>query len=152
MLKRRIFYYVVASVLWLALGITNGVILGFRMTPFTVSDLALLENGLSILTNYMKVAIVLLALGILAVITLFVITFILYRKQKVIPYKTNLLLIIAVCLIFASTTNMGLEKRWLSRYFPNLGYAYQDYGFLIVSSIPGSFAAFPLPRLFCSHG
>lgn len=45
MLKRRIFYYVVASVLWLALGITNGVILSFRMTPFTVSDLALLKTA-----------------------------------------------------------------------------------------------------------
>lgn len=130
MLRRRVFYYVVASVLWLALGITNGVVLSFRMTPFTVSDLALLENGLSILPNYMSTwEIILLVLGILAVIFLFVITFIFVPKIKTaIPYKANLLLIIAFCLAFAGATNAGIEKRWLSNYFANLGYAYEDYG------------------------
>jgi phosphoglycerol transferase MdoB-like AlkP superfamily enzyme len=131
MLKRRIFYYVVASVLWLALGITNGVILSFRMTPFTVSDLALFENGISIIANYMSTwQIVLLVLGIIAVIALFVIAFIFAPKKQNqgIPYKTNLLLIIVFCLLFAAATNAGIENRWLSKYFPNLGYAYRDYG------------------------
>ncbi len=130
MTKRRIFYYVVASALWLGLGITNGVVLSFRMTPFTVSDLALLENGLSILPNYMSTwQILLLCLGVLAVLSLFVFTFFFVPKKKTsIPYKTNLLLIIAVSLAFAGATNAGIEKRWLSTYFGNLGYAYEDYG------------------------
>jgi len=129
-IRHCIFYYVVASALWLALGITNGVVLSFRMTPFTVSDLALLENGLSILPNYMTTwQIVLLALGVLAVLSLFVLTFIFAaRRTATIPYKTNLLLIIIFVLIFSGATNAGIEKRWLSTYFGNLGYAYEDYG------------------------
>lgn len=74
--------------------------------------------------------IVLLVLGIIAVIALFVIAFIFAPKKQNqgIPYKTNLLLIIVFCLLFAAATNAGIENRWLSKYFPNLGYAYRDYG------------------------
>ena len=43
-------------------------------------------------------------------------------------YKTNLLLIIIFVLIFSGAKNAGIEKRWLSTYFGNLGYAYEDYG------------------------
>lgn len=39
-----------------------------------------------------------------------------------------MLLIIVFCLLFAAATNAGIENRWLSKYFPNLGYAYRDYG------------------------
>ena len=51
LVKLRIFVYVVLSGLWLALGIINGVILSNRMTPFTTKDLAILEDGLTIVTN-----------------------------------------------------------------------------------------------------
>ncbi len=130
MARRRIFYYVVASALWLALGVTNGAVLSFRMTPFTVSDLTLLENGLSILPNYMTtLQIVLAALGVVVVLSLLVVAFIFAPKNKrTIPYKTNLLLIIVCCITLAGATSIGIEKRWLSNYFGNLGYAYEDYG------------------------
>jgi hypothetical protein len=130
MMKRRVFYYVMVSALWLALGITNGVVLSFRMTPFTVSDMALLENGLSILPNYMSTwQIVLLCAGLLMLLAVFVLTYIYAPKRKApVQYRANLLLILVLCLGFAWTTNQGIEKRWLSVYFGNLAYAYSDYG------------------------
>lgn len=86
MLRRRLFYHAVLSVLWLMLGITNGVILSFRMTPFTVSDLALLENGLSILPNYMSTwQIILLGAGIMVLISAFILTFIFAPKKGTCP-------------------------------------------------------------------
>ncbi len=128
--KRRIFYYVIASAFWLALGIINGAVLSFRMTPFTVSDMTLLENGLSILPNYMSTwQIILLGIGVLLLLAIFVLTFIFAPRSKTVPkYRLNLLLILAICLSFAGITNIGIEKRWLSTYFGNLAYAYSDYG------------------------
>lgn len=130
LVRHRVFYYVFISSLWLLLGIVNGVVLSFRMTPFTVSDLALLENGISILPNYMtKWQIGLLILGIIVVLALYVITYIFApKRKKPLNYKVNLLLIIIFCLSFAGITNQGLERKWLSNYFGNLAYAYSDYG------------------------
>ncbi|MDD2215007.1 MAG: LTA synthase family protein [Eubacteriales bacterium] len=130
LVKRRIFVYVLISSLWLALGIINGVILSFRMTPFTVSDLALLENGLSILPNYMSTfEIVLTVLAIIIAIALFVVAFLFAPKKKnPIRYKLNFVLIIVFMLALYGFTNLGVNNRWLSTYFSNLGYAYEDYG------------------------
>ncbi|GAB1475932.1 LTA synthase family protein [Bacillota bacterium] len=130
MVRHRIFYYVISSALWLLLGLINGVVLSFRMTPFTVSDMTLLENGLSILPNYLSTwQIVLAAIGVLAVLGIFVITYIFAPKSATRPhYKTNLLLIIIFCLSLSGLTNLGIERRWLSTYFGNLAYAYSDYG------------------------
>lgn len=130
MLRRRLFYHAVLSVLWLMLGITNGVILSFRMTPFTVSDLALLENGLSILPNYMSTwQIILLGAGIMVLISAFILTFIFAPKKRDMPqYRKGLLLIIIFCLAFAAVTEAGIKSRVLSSYFGNLAYAYRDYG------------------------
>lgn len=52
--RRRVFYLVIVSMIWLALGITNGVILSNRMTPFTVYDFQSLKDGFSIVTNYFQ--------------------------------------------------------------------------------------------------
>ena len=52
--KRRVFTFTVVSIFWLGIGIVNGVILTQRMTPFTVKDLSNLSDGLTIVTNYLK--------------------------------------------------------------------------------------------------
>lgn len=130
LVRRRIFMYVLISSLWLALGITNGVILSFRMTPFTVSDLALLENGISILPNYMTVSQMLLTgFSLVFGIALFVLAFFFAPKRRgKMHYKWNIILILIVSVSFFSLTNIGINNRWLSSYFNNLGYAYKDYG------------------------
>ncbi len=130
LIRRRIFMYVLISSLWLALGITNGVILSFRMTPFTVSDLTLLENGISILPNYMTTSQMLLTgFSLIFGIALFVVAFFFAPKRKgKMHYKWNIMLILVITVLFFSLTNIGINNRWLSSYFNNLGYAYKDYG------------------------
>lgn len=130
LLRRRAFYLVVASLLWLGMGVTNGVVLSFRMTPFTASDLSLLENGLSILPNYLSVfQMVLVALAALAVAALLVLAFLFAPKRKgPMWYKTNALFVALAILAFYGITSLGIQDRWLATYFSNLGYAYRDYG------------------------
>ena len=74
--KRRIFALSMLSLIWLALGIINGVILSNRMTPFTINDLSSLKDGLSIVTTYFSTLTMILAIAgvvvlILAIILLF---------------------------------------------------------------------------------
>ena len=56
MFRRRRFFIIVISAIWLAVGITNGIILMERMTPFTVKDLSAMTDAATILTNYFNKA------------------------------------------------------------------------------------------------
>lgn len=128
--KRKIFLYALLSTFWLGLGVVNGIVLSFRMTPFTVSDLAMLENGLSILPNYMNTAqIILTAVLVLAIIAGFVFAFLFAPKYKgkIRPLWGLLVLAVLVGSLFG-LNKVGISERWLSSYFSNLEYAYQDYG------------------------
>ena len=49
--KRRLFVFTIVTLFWLIIGIVNGVILTQRMTPFTVKDLSILDDGITIVTN-----------------------------------------------------------------------------------------------------
>lgn len=81
--KRRLFVFTLVSIFWLAIGITNGVILTQRMTPFTVKDLSILDDGLTIVTNYLSTAqIIMVAVGIVLAIGLLVLFFIKGPKKK----------------------------------------------------------------------
>ena len=53
--KRRVFVTTLLSIVWLALGIVNGVILSNRMTPFTVKDLSNLNEAIAIVENYFSI-------------------------------------------------------------------------------------------------
>ena len=48
--KRRLFVFTIVSLFWLVIGIVNGVILTQRMTPFTVKDLSILDDGITIVS------------------------------------------------------------------------------------------------------
>lgn len=131
LVKRRIFVYVMVSIFWLATGITNGVILSYRTTPFTVTDLALLETVMSIIPNYLStVQIVLVAVAGVMIIVALVLVFIFMPKHKQrIDYKKSIAGILILFLVMFGFTNLAISRNWVSTYFGNLGYAYRDYGF-----------------------
>ena len=83
LVKRRIFAYLVISLLWLGIGVTNGVILGFRTTPFTMTDLSLFDDGLKVITSYMTTTqIILVVAGVVVLLALLVLAFIFMPKYK----------------------------------------------------------------------
>ena len=53
--RRKVFACAVISVLWLAAGISNGVVLTNRVTPLTGPDFGMLGDVLSIIDLYMAV-------------------------------------------------------------------------------------------------
>lgn len=129
--KRRIFVYVVVCILWLGLGVTNGVILATRTTPFTVTDLSLADAGLSIITNYLSyLQIGLIIAGVVVALAALVLVFIFgpRHKQKI-DFRKSLLGLAILTITMVGFTNIAIDRNWVSTYFGNLGYAYRDYGF-----------------------
>ncbi|MCI8648297.1 MAG: LTA synthase family protein [Firmicutes bacterium] len=128
--KRRMFWYVVISVPWLALGVTNGIILLNRMTPFTVKDMANLNDGLSIVTNYLSTGTLILAIvGALVVLAALVLLFLFGAKvQNGINYKRNIAAVILIILAFVGIWQLAIKSRTVDTFFGNLAYAYRDYG------------------------
>lgn len=128
--KRRIFALSMLSLIWLALGIINGVILSNRMTPFTVNDLSSLKDGLSIVTTYFSTLTMILAIAGVVVLILAII--LLFRKAPKIKEKVNykksvaVIAVIIICTFgaFQAAIKVGI----LDTFFGNLAYGYRDNG------------------------
>lgn len=129
--KRRVFMYVVISLLWLGLGITNGIILGHRMTPFTVNDLKELADGLSLATNYLSTTLLITIIAAVVVLVgALVILFIKApRKKDKIDYKKHLAAVMLVIVGTFGITYFALKVDIVDSYFPNLAYGFRDNGF-----------------------
>ena len=132
-LRRRVFFLSLVSALWLGFGLVNGFIRLKRSTPLTAPDLSQLRTGLDTLPNYLPLwAMVLIAAALLALLAGLVLLF-LRGPRNALPRRVRLrqglaasvsaALCLALCWGCADGTNQ------LSRNFPNLAYAYDDYGF-----------------------
>lgn len=128
--RRRVFTFTIISIFWLAIGIANGVILTQRMTPFTVKDLSNLEDGLTIVTNYLSTLEIALAAGAIAVaLLLLVLLFIKGPKKKErVKWKRNLVVVILVIGMTFGATSLMVRWNKVETFFGNLAYAYRDYG------------------------
>ncbi len=135
--RRRRFVAVLLSLLWLALGITNGVILSNRMTPFNVKDLSNLSEGLSIITNYFSTkTLIIICVAILA---LAFAIFLLYRflgpMESKVDYRKSAVTFVLIVLVTVGSITGGMRIGVLDTFFGNLAYAYRDngvpYSFLI---------------------
>ncbi len=127
--KRRRFGWFIVSVIWLALGTANGVILMNRMTPFTLYDCTNFVDGLTIVTTYFsKIQIVLFLVAFTLGIAAIVLIFIRSEKWQNIRYKKSIAAILIAAALAAGAT-VGLQKTGkISTFFGNLSYAYRDYG------------------------
>ena len=131
--RRRIFWCVLVSVVWLAGGAVNGFILLNRMTPFTVADLTVFQTGIDTLPNYLSTKyIILLAVGVLLAVAGLV--FLFWKgprsaasgRRRAISGAAAL----AVCgTLLAGSWTLAFDLGQLSRVFSNLAFAYEDYGF-----------------------
>ena len=128
--KRRLFVFTIAAIFWLAVGITNGVILTQRMTPFTVKDLSNVEDGLTIITNYLSTpVIVAAAVGIAAAVGGLVLLFIKGpQKKDKDKRKRNLAGVVLVIGFTFLSTSFVVKTGIVETFFGNLAYAYRDYG------------------------
>ena len=127
--KRRLFVFTVISIFWIVMGVVNGVILTQRMTPFTVKDLSILDDGITIVTNYLSTGqIILAAIGVVIAIGLLVLLFIKGPKKAHPKRKRNLLGVVLIIAMTFGATSFMVNTGRVQTFFGNLAYAYRDYG------------------------
>ena len=128
--KRRVFAACMLSLLWLSIGIINGIILTNRMTPFNVKDLSTLSEAQSILTNYFSVK-SLIIIGVGAALFVLLVIF-LFRKaprsKGKIDYRKSIASILIIILVAFGSITGGMKLGVLDTFFPSLPYAYRDNG------------------------
>ena len=129
--KRRTFFFSLITTVWIGFGITNGIILSNRVTPFTATDLTLADLGLGIISKYLsKTTTTLIATFLIVVVLGIVILFFKGPKYKgKLNYKKNILIVASVWAFLFISTKAALGFNVISSYFGNIAFAYVDYGF-----------------------
>lgn len=127
--KKRIFFFALISIIWLASGITNFVMLGFRTTPFAATDLSVLDSAIDLIDVYFNpMQIVLLAVGLVLVIAGIVFIWIKCPKEKI-HFLKSVLTVFAIVIVLVTATNVSRKANAISPTFGNLAEAYEEYGF-----------------------
>ncbi len=131
LLRRRYFWYLLFSILWLAGGITNCVILHLRVTPFTFTDIILVGDALRIWNLYLtKVQMFFIIIGVLLLIALIVACFFVMPKYNgVLRRLKNLGYCSAIFVVVYIVTYIYINTGIVKLSFANIAKAYKSYGF-----------------------
>ena len=128
--RRRIFYYLIVTTIWGAIGITNGIILGYRNTPFTFVDIQLAKTGLDVMDSYMspmKMVTTFLTIGAIAA-ALILLFFKVPPYEGARNWKKNIPILLGLIAVFFSGYHFGLETDRLEDRFADLNLSYKKYG------------------------
>lgn len=127
--KRKEFVYILMSVVWLALGVTNCVLLGFRTTPLNAMDFRTFKNVMSIMTVYFtKTQITMMAVGACVLTALIALIFIKSPKNRQRPARA-LSCIAALGITLFAAASFSISTGSVATTFHNIQDAYEDYGF-----------------------
>ncbi|MBQ3864844.1 MAG: LTA synthase family protein [Clostridia bacterium] len=117
------------SLLWLILGVINGIIMIFRTTPFSAADLRISRSAILLLPRYLKWVHWVL-LGILLVLIGFGIAYIFRReKRKEVNYRKSFLLVGVSLASFAAVAVLFLMTGMRPRGDVDIAANYNNCGF-----------------------
>ena len=127
--KRRYFVMTLVSAVWLAIAVSNGVILTQRMTPFNMKDLTALGDGITLMTTYFSTSqIITLVIGIIVGTIFFTFLYFFGGRRKKVHYVRSFIGVVlswaAMLALIFGLLHVGV----LSTFFGSLPYAYRDYG------------------------
>lgn len=127
--KRRYFTVLFITIIWLALGISNFVIVMFRTSPLSAIDFTIMKSGIKIMPMYFsKLQMTSLIIAVLTVLALIIYGwFKLPKKErklsKTVPATA------ALVISFALITALFIKCNIISNNFRNLLDAHKQYGF-----------------------
>lgn len=131
--KRRLLVRLCISIFWLILGITNGIILAARVTPFNFTDFKLIKDLVAMQSSkYVTVPEKILIIVFLALVGAFVVYLAIRGpkfKGKIKRFRNLIALVICLAII-PFITKAAIHNHVLAGYFGNLAQGYRDYGFV----------------------
>ena len=131
--RRRLFFVGLISLIWIIMGVVNGVLLGFkiRTTPFTAQDLTMIDFALSIAGKYLSVGLIILL--VIVAISLLTAIILLWKKtpkrEGKLPYVRTVIAIVTFAFCVLGLNQIGTNMGVLETNFSNISQAYEDYGF-----------------------
>lgn len=130
LLKRRLFYCTLVSLLWILGGTVNGVILTQRITPFTINDFDVVQTGLGVLPNYFSnKELYAMVGGLLFTVLILIVVFFKAPRAKERKLLRGAALTVFCVAAMVAGSEAALKAGEISNVFQNLGDAYQKYGF-----------------------
>lgn len=139
MIRKRSLGFVLISFIWIALGVTNGIVLHFRVTPFSTIDFRLVDAALGVMGNYLEIWQMILV-GILAVAAVILVVFLIIKIKKY-EGKMHYIRNAAVIILYWFAMYYGMKclvhAGVFSTVLPNLAYAYKDYGVSYCFTVTG---------------
>lgn len=128
---KRIGFLILIAFIWFALGVVNGVVLIFRVTPFSRSDLLLLKDGKDIISKYLGPLQIIAILITVVLVILFVIYFIFITPSGShhTSFKYSLPSIVISFVLAIGLTLLGQQTGLLEKQFHELSVSYQNNGF-----------------------
>jgi phosphoglycerol transferase MdoB-like AlkP superfamily enzyme len=130
LIRKRSIGFVLVAFAWLAIGVINGIVLVFRVTPFSTIDFRLVDAALGVMGNYLEVWQMIL-LGIVAVVACLVVIYLIVKMKKYggkMHYVRNAVLIVVYWLVMFFGMKGLVHAGVFATVLPNLAYAYNDYG------------------------
>lgn len=129
--RRKAFVCIAMSVIWLFLGVVNGILLIFRTTPFTAADFRLVKYAIGLATVYFTwQQIILIVLGIVFAILCLIFV---WKKAPVSEEKVRYgfgTAVIAVCAVLVlGATSLSMRTGLVAVHFGNIGDAFRSFGF-----------------------
>lgn len=129
--RRKVFLGVVISFVWLTAGIANGVLLMFRTTPFTASDLRLVKYAATLLTTYLSWPQI--CAGAAGAAAALICCAAVWRKAPVDQEPVKMIPSVTVAavgvFIIWGAMKLAIAAGVMALHFGNIGQAYMDYGF-----------------------
>lgn len=128
--KRKHFVLFVTSLAWVIIGITDFILLLFRTTPFTATDITLAKSAVDIWQYYLKFYhIILIAIGLVLLAICCVIVWKKTSKNSTrYPIVKSISFFVTTLGLSFLLTGAGLKMNFLAANFGNLANAFHDYG------------------------
>lgn len=118
------------SVVWLAMGVGEYMVIRERTQPFTSMDLLMLGDAITLTTVYYTwPQIIMMALLIIGVLALIVMMFIRMPRRRHVNYTLSVAILCVLLVLCFCLGSVGVAMGWYPRYFESLVDAYDKYGF-----------------------
>lgn len=131
LLRRKVFYTLLVSLIWLIFGVINWATLSFRTTPFSARDFSVLASGLQIadvyFTTWEFIGIICAAIALIVIIVLLFIKA--PRCEKTGERKTQVLTLVITAVFLVVFGFFGTKNIRLSAQYQSINEAYENCGF-----------------------
>lgn len=127
--KRRLFFYILVTLLWSIVGIVNFMMLSSRNTPFTYVDITLMKSVLPVMANYFT-PLEITAIGalLLILLILLVVCYMYLPMEHHLERKREWVKFVIICVVFAGVTKYSFKTGMLTDKIHNIRIAFSDYG------------------------